>query len=72
MISVCDCGDGISDSIKEELFDRFYSKASGSGIGLSIVRTLVERYPGRVWASDKIASSYKEGACIGMIFPKSD
>jgi signal transduction histidine kinase len=69
MILVSDYGKGIPDSVKEGLFERFYSKASGSGLGLSIVRSLIERYNGRVWASDRVASSYKEGVTIGMIFP---
>jgi signal transduction histidine kinase len=69
MISVADYGQGIPDSIKENLFERFYSKASGTGLGLSIVRALVERYNGRVWVSDRVASSYREGASIGMMFP---
>ena len=70
MISVADYGQGIPESVKENLFERFYSKASGTGLGLSIVRALVERYNGRVWVSDRMASSYKEGASIGMMFPK--
>jgi signal transduction histidine kinase len=70
MILVSDYGTGISDTLKEGLFERFYSKSSGSGLGLSIVRALVERYNGRVWASDRVASSYKEGVTIGMIFPQ--
>jgi signal transduction histidine kinase len=70
MILVSDYGTGISDVVKEGLFERFYSKASGSGLGLSIVRSLVERYNGRVWASDRVASSYKEGVTIGMLFPQ--
>ena len=72
MISICDSGNGISDTSKEDLFERFYSKASGTGMGLSIVRALVERYGGRVWASDKNKSSYQYGLCIGMIFPFVD
>jgi len=72
MISICDSGNGISDASKEDLFERFYSKASGTGMGLSIVRALVERYGGRVWASDKNKSSYQYGLCIGMIFPFVD
>ncbi len=72
MISVCDHGNGISDASKEDLFERFYSKASGTGMGLSIVRALAERYGGRVWASDRKKSSYKDGLCIGMIFPFAD
>lgn len=70
MISVADYGPGIPDSVKENLFERFYSKASGTGLGLSIVRALVERYNGRVWVSDRVALSHKEGATIGMMFPK--
>jgi signal transduction histidine kinase len=70
MILVSDYGTGISDTLKEGLFERFYSKASGSGLGLSIVRALVERYNGRVWASDRVASSHKEGVTIGMLFPQ--
>jgi hypothetical protein len=70
MISVADYGQGIPESVKENLFERFYSKASGTGLGLSIVRALVERYNGRVWISDRMVSSYKEGASIGMMFPK--
>jgi signal transduction histidine kinase len=38
--------------MKKELFERFYSKAKGSGLGLSIVRTLVERYKGKIWTLD--------------------
>ena len=70
MISVADYGQGIPESVKENLFERFYSKASGTGLGLSIVRALVERYNGRIWVSDRMASSYKEGVSIGMMFPK--
>ncbi|MGN6560899.1 MAG: sensor histidine kinase [Candidatus Nitrosocosmicus sp.] len=69
MILVSDYGKGIPDPLKEGLFERFYSKASGSGLGLSIVRSLIKRYNGRVWASDRVASSYTKGVTIGMIFP---
>lgn len=70
MITIADYGRGIPDSVKENLFERFYSKASGTGLGLSIVRALVERYNGRVWVSDRVATSFTNGASIGMMFPK--
>ena len=38
MITISDYGKGIPDSMKKELFERFYSKAKGAGLGLSIVR----------------------------------
>jgi K+-sensing histidine kinase KdpD len=69
MINISDYGKGIPDSMKKDLFDRFYSKAKGSGLGLSIVRTLVERYKGKIWIGDRVYQDYTKGATFGMIFP---
>jgi signal transduction histidine kinase len=69
MVTISDYGKGIPDSMKKELFERFYSKAKGSGLGLSIVRTLVERYKGKIWAGDRVYEDYTQGAAFGMIFP---
>lgn len=69
MITVSDYSRGIPDSMKKELFERFYSKAKGSGLGLSIVRTLVERYKGKIWVGDRIYGNYTQGTTFGMIFP---
>ena len=71
MITVSDYGKGIPDSMKQELFSRFYSKAEGSGLGLSIVKTLVERYKGKIWVGDRVYEDYKQGTVFGMIFPAS-
>lgn len=56
-ISVLDTGTGISSEDLPYVFDRFYrvdrsrARASGgSGIGLAIVKQLVEAHGGRVWA----------------------
>lgn len=69
MIAVSDYGTGIPDSIKKELFERFYSKAKGGGLGLSIVRALVERYNGKIWVGDKVYKDHTKGTTFGMIFP---
>ena len=69
MITISDYGKGISDSMKKDLFERFYSKAKGSGLGLSIVRTLVERYKGKIWVGDRVYQDYTKGTTFGMIFP---
>src|SRR5919199_232288 len=69
MIAVSDYGKGIPDLMKKDLFERFYSKATGSGLGLSIVKTLVERYKGKVWVGDRVYEDYTKGSAFGMIFP---
>ena len=69
MITVSDHGKGIQDLMKKDLFERFYSKAKGSGLGLSIVKTLVERYKGKIWVGDRVYEDYTQGTTFGMIFP---
>ncbi|MGZ8998829.1 MAG: sensor histidine kinase, partial [Allosphingosinicella sp.] len=51
-VSVKDTGPGISEDIRERLFEAFAStKANGMGLGLSICRTIVEAHGGRIRAS---------------------
>ena len=68
MITISDYGKGIPDSMKKDLFERFYSKAKGGGLGLSIVRTLVERYKGKIWVGDRVYEDYSKGTTFGIIF----
>lgn len=55
-----DNGKGISQKDLGRIFDRFYradssrnSRKGGSGIGLSIVKKIIEDHEGRIWASSK-------------------
>jgi signal transduction histidine kinase len=55
-ITVRDCGPGIAPENLPKLFDSFFStKRQGLGLGLSIVRTIVEAHGGRVWAENDAA-----------------
>jgi two-component system sensor histidine kinase MprB len=54
-VSVRDHGPGIGDADRDHVFDRFYRSASarsmpGSGLGLSIVKQIVEAHGGGVFA----------------------
>ena len=69
-IAVSDKGPGIPAEIREKVFERFESHALGSGhrgvgLGLSIVRSIVELHGGHV----ELESSPGEGTCVTAVFP---
>ena len=73
VISIQDEGIGIADTDRNHIFDDFYRpdksttqvKAGGMGMGLSIVRALVEAYNGRIWFD----STLEEGSTFIFIIP---
>ncbi len=53
-VEISDTGHGIGEEDRAKLFDSFFStKPTGIGLGLSIVRTLVESHGGKVWAENR-------------------
>jgi two-component system sensor histidine kinase MprB len=69
-VEVSDRGPGIAEEDRARVFDRFYRATSarsmpGSGLGLSIVKHVVEQHGGRVWANERPGG----GAAIGFEIP---
>lgn len=56
LISVRDCGEGVSDEDKEKIFERFEragkTAIKGTGLGLAIAKRIVELHKGRIWVED--------------------
>jgi PAS domain S-box-containing protein len=52
IVSMSDTGVGLPEDWSDEIFDPFHStKPQGTGMGLTITRSIVESYRGRVWAT---------------------
>jgi PAS domain S-box-containing protein len=65
ILSVADHGPGIPDEDKASIFFRFVRKvedSEGSGLGLSLVLALTDRYQGRVLVEDRVPGDQEKGA----------
>jgi PAS domain S-box-containing protein len=52
LVSVTDCGVGISAENADQLFTAFYTtKPDGMGMGLSICQSIIDAHGGRLWAT---------------------
>ncbi|AFM03605.1 PAS domain S-box [Bernardetia litoralis DSM 6794] len=52
LVSVKDTGSGIPDEVQTRIFDAFFTTkptGEGSGLGLSIVRKIIEKHDGKIW-----------------------
>lgn len=71
-VAVADDGPGIPPALRERVWELFHTGAAaaegkGSGIGLAVVRRLVEDRGGRAWIDE---TSGQPGATIRFIWPK--
>lgn len=71
-LSVVDNGIGIPDEEKENIFKRFYqvrrsgNHIKGTGIGLNLVKAIVELHHGQIFVAD---NPYESGTCFSVLFP---
>ena len=59
VIRIADQGDGIPESLRDKVFERFYRAdnsrnrdTGGSGLGLAIAKSIVTAHQGKIWAEE--------------------
>ena len=66
-IIVADNGGGISDEDKDKIFEpKFTTKSSGMGLGLPMVKNIIEAYDGTI----TFTTTYNKGTVFNIILPK--
>jgi signal transduction histidine kinase len=74
-VVVEDHGRGIPDSRKEHIFRRFAKRpegVGGTGLGMSIVELLSQRYEGLVAVKDRVPGDCTLGTCFEVSLPKGE
>lgn len=73
-VEFIDNGMGISDERKTIIFKRGQKKditIRGMGIGLSLVKKIIEGYEGEIWVENRIQGDHSKGSNFVVLLPKS-
>ncbi len=70
-----DNGIGISDYRKKDIFEkgtRTTQKSKGMGLGLSLVKKIVDSFQGDIWVEDRIKGDYKQGCNFVVLLQNAE
>ncbi|MFX1279389.1 MAG: ATP-binding protein [Promethearchaeota archaeon] len=65
---------GISDYRKKVIFEkgkRRNQKSKGMGLGLSLVKKIIESYRGDIWVEDRVNGDYKQGSTFVILLQEA-
>jgi signal transduction histidine kinase len=69
LVAVRDTGPGIDSAHLDRVFDAFYTtKSSGTGMGLSICRSIIDAHGGKLWAE----ANDPRGAAFRFTLPDAE
>ena len=69
-IGITDNGIGIQEPLKDKVFDMFFrgtESSTGSGLGLYIVKTSVEKMGGKI----ALSSVFQKGTSVNIVFSQN-
>jgi PAS domain S-box-containing protein len=70
-LRISDTGNGMNEATMEHIFERFFTtkpEGAGSGLGLSVVRSIVDKHQGAIEVSSRVG----EGSTFEIFLPLSD
>ncbi len=68
-----DNGKGIEDNRKSKIFSRIISKEKSLeriGLGLSLVKKIIDTYNGKIWVENKVRDDYSKGSKFIILLPE--
>jgi PAS domain S-box-containing protein len=66
----CDWGGGINDRMKENILTGLDERIHRiSGVGLTLVKQIIDHYHGSIWVEDRIEGDYTKGTRFVVLFP---
>jgi PAS domain S-box-containing protein len=65
-----DWGDGIKDQMKENILTGLDERIRRiSGVGLTLVKQIIDLYRGKIWVEDRVKDDYSQGARFVILLP---
>jgi len=68
-----DNGIGILPEMKEKIFQRGYEEKKdkmGLGLGLTLVKKIIENYKGQIWVEERVEGDYTKGSNFILLIPE--
>ena len=74
-IEFIDNGVGIPDDQKKFIFEKKtdgYESGRGMGLGLSLVKKIIDSYNGQIWVEDRVRGDYSKGSNFVLLIPEAE
>jgi signal transduction histidine kinase len=68
-----DNGIGILNENKETIFQKGFGRdkrVRGMGIGLSLVKKIIQNYNGEIWVENRVKNDYEQGSNFILLIPE--